>query len=73
MTSIRRCVVRLYGKQVGCKMEKDSILYELILPQASIPDEIPHMEYQTPIIEGAPKRPMLKESLHGVIWNKKFY
>ena len=36
-------------------MEEDSILYEFILPKASILDEIPHMEYETTIIESAHK------------------
>ena len=36
-------------------MEEDSILYEFILPKASILDEIPHMEYETTIIESEHK------------------
>ena len=41
-------------------MEVDAIPYKFILPQASIPDEIPHMVYETPIIEGAHKRDNVK-------------
>lgn len=38
----------------------DAILYKLILPQASIPDEVPHMVYETPIIEGEHKTDNVK-------------
>ena len=44
-------------------MEEDSILYELILPKASIPDEVMHMEYETPIIEVAHKTTIVKRIL----------
>ena len=36
-------------------MKEDSILQELILPQAIISYEIPHMEYETAIIESSHK------------------